>query len=278
MTIENHLIAWTLDMRAQSLSERTIKERVRIVRQFTAAFAISSNQPSPESITTFLAQSHLKPASRDTYYRALRAWFTWQQKQQFINASPMEQVGRPRIPPSSPRPAPLVHVDRVLSSGIRTATRMKILLATWAGLRVHEIARFKGEHLDLPNETMTVSGKGGRIDTLPVHSIILDEAKFFPDHGYWFPSPVHPDQPIRPDSVSTAISHAFARIDTDITAHQLRHTFATELLYQGVDVRIVQTLMRHESLSTTARYTFVNMQQQRTAIDTLAPARTATLL
>lgn len=264
-------------MRAQSLSDRTINERLRFIRQFMASTDTSSGNRDAEGITAFLAQEHLKPASRDTYYRTLRAWFTWQEKHQLINASPMEQVARPRIPPSTPRPAALLHVDRVLSSGIRGATRMKILLATWQGLRVHEIARFKGQYLDLANQTMTIPGKGGRIDVLPVHSTILDEAQFFPDYGYWFPSPLYPDRPVRADSVSTAISHAFARIDTDITAHQLRHTFATELLHQGVDIRIVQTLMRHESLATTARYTLVDIQQQRAAIATLAPARTSTL-
>lgn len=51
-----------------------------------------------------------------------------------------------------------------------------------------------------------------------------------------------------------------------MTAHQLRHYFATTLIATGIDIRIVQTLMRHENLSTTARYVGISRAQQREAI------------
>lgn len=63
-----------------------------------------------------------------------------------------------------------------------------------------------------------------------------------------------------------AISHAFAQVGVQATAHQLRHFYATELLASGADIRIVQTLMRHENLSTTAIYTKVSEEQQRAAL------------
>lgn len=274
MTLDEHLTQWTLDMRAQSFSGRTINERVRIVRQFGRSIDTDVLAVQPDAITSFLVNDDLKASSRDTYFRALTAWFTWAQGRRIIIASPMERVARPHLPPTSPRPAPVIHVERVLTSDIREATRMKILLGVYAGLRAHEIARFQGEFLDIQAQIMTIPGKGGRIDTLPVHPSILSEAQFFPQRGYWFPSPKYPDRPVRADSVSTVISHAFARLDTSVTAHQLRHTFATELLRKGVDVRIVQTLMRHESLATTARYTRVDIDQQRAALKTLNPAPT----
>jgi len=65
------------------------------------------------------------------------------------------------------------------------------------------------------------------------------------------------------------ISRAFARHGLDVTGHMLRHHFATSLLEAGVDSRIVQTLMRHRSLATTARYMKVFEVQQREALDKL---------
>lgn len=68
------------------------------------------------------------------------------------------------------------------------------------------------------------------------------------------------------NSVSAVISRAFERVGADVSAHQLRHWYGTTLLRQGIDVRVVQVLMRHENLNTTALYTRVNDAQLRGAV------------
>ena len=82
-------------------------------------------------------------------------------------------------------------------------------------------------------------------------------------------------------SISTRVRH-IRRLARDLngtapaTAHQLRHYFATSLLRAGTDSRVVQSLMRHESLATTGRYLAVNTDQQRTALSGLHPTPNAT--
>ena len=82
--------------------------------------------------------------------------------------------------------------------------------------------------------------------------------------------------PVRAKTVSRVISDAFDRADAPATAHQLRHYFATSLLRAGTDSRVVQSLMRHESLATTGRYLAVNTDQQRAALSGLHPTPNAT--
>ena len=155
-------------------------------------------------------------------------------------------------------------------------TRTKIILAAYAGMRVHEIAKIRGEDISPVAGTITITGKGGRTDTLPAHQLILQQASHYPRRGLWFPSPKDPAVPVWAKTVSRVISDAFDRADAPATAHQLRHYFATSLLRAGTDSRVVQSLMRHESLATTGRYLAVNTDQQRTALSGLHPTPNAT--
>lgn len=143
-------------------------------------------------------------------------------------------------------------------------------------MRVHEIAKIRGEDISPVAGTITITGKGGRTDTLPAHQLILQQASLYPRHGLWFPSPKDPAVPVRAKTVSRVISDAFDRADAPATAHQLRHYFATSLLRAGTDSRVVQSLMRHESLATTGRYLAVDVDQQRAALSGLAPIPNAT--
>ncbi|WP_281282084.1 tyrosine-type recombinase/integrase [Rarobacter faecitabidus] len=178
-------------------------------------------------------------------------------------------VPRPRVPRREPRPVDTKHIETLLASDIHLDTKTKILLMAYAGWRVSEVARAHGKQFDLIANRFTLKGKGAVEVTLPLHPILAEEARLRPRRGLWFPSPVDPHRSVRGDSVSTLIANAFARCGIDATAHQLRHWFASELLARGVDVRVVQVLMRHASLATTQVYTAVPDEMRRAAISKL---------
>lgn len=141
---------------------------------------------------------------------------------------------------------------------------MMILLAAMGGLRVHEIAKFRGEDIDVVNGIITVTGKGGATEIIPAHEAILADAGTFPLRGYWFPS--YPRQGgglphVSRTAVSKAIHDTMIRAGILGKPHQLRHWYGTTLLAEGVDMRIVQKLMRHKSVATTQIYTDVNWAQ-----------------
>ena len=233
-------------MQGQGLSKRTITERVRVINQVTAATGTDPAALTPQAISTWLATLPTA-ATKNAYFTVLRAWSKW-----------------------------LIQLDAVLALPLRQDTRTKIILAAWAGMRVHEIAKIRGEDISPVAETITITGKGGRTDTLPAHQLILQQAAHYPRRGLWFPSPSNPAVPVQAKTVSRVISQAFDRADAPATAHQLRHAFATRLLRAGTDSRVVQSLMRHESLATTGRYLAVDADQQRTALSALTPTPNAT--
>lgn len=261
--------AWTIAMRAKGLAGRTITERARVIRQIASITGAHPTTLAPADIEQFLTRAST-PGTRYTYYSALRAWCSWLIRTNRRTDNPTETIDRPRMPAGRPRPLTRAQLDRALAMPLHHDTRTKILLAAFQGLTVHEIAKIRGEDIDTIAHTLTVTGKGGRTDTLPLHPRIAAEAATRPERGHWFPSPTHPGQPVTGKSVSRVISAALRSSGMEgATAHQLRHTFATELLAAGTDSRIVQTLMRHEYLATTARYLGVSPDQQHAAIGAL---------
>lgn len=268
--------AWTLTMQAQGLSQATITERTRLIRQLARTTGTDPAALTPHTLTVFLASID-SPVTADAYYSIARAWCTWLVRAGHRDDDPTMRVPRPRVPPARPRPITRNQLDTLLATPLRQDTRTKILLAAYAGLRIHEIAKLKGQDIDPAGGTLTVTGKGGRTDLLPAHPVILDQAASYPSKGYWFPSPNRPGQHVAAKTVGTVIARALRRAGIDATAHQLRHFFATSLLEAGIDSRIVQTLMRHASLATTGRYLGVTLTQQRAALDSLTIVASATL-
>jgi integrase/recombinase XerD len=147
---------------------------------------------------------------------------------------------------------------------------MMILLATLAGLRVHEIAKFSGEDIDWETMAMIVTGKGGKTAYLPVHPLIAQDACRFPREGAWFPA-YGREGPITPHAVSKAIKSCMDRAGVRGKPHQLRHYYGTALLRNGANLRVVQELMRHGSIATTQIYTEVTTSEMRAAVNALLP-------
>lgn len=261
-------------MQGQGLSARTITERIRVIRQITTVTGTDPAALTPQTISTWLTTLP-SAATKNAYFTILRAWSTWLVQSDHRTDDPTTRVPRPRTPAGHPRPVTDTQLDAVLALPLRQDTRTKIILAAYAGMRVHEIAKIKGEDISPVAGTITITGKGGRTDTLPAHQLILQQATYYPCRGLWFPSPLDPSVPVQAKTVSRVISDAFNRADAPATAHQLRHFFATSLLRAGTDSRIVQSLMRHESLATTGRYLAVDTDQQRTALSALTPTPNA---
>lgn len=231
---------------------------------------VDPERADTEQIAAWLAEGgDWAPRTRWTYHGALAAWFGWLHTQGFRSDNPMDMIGKPKRPKSDPRPISSDDLTRLLCTAMRRRTRAMILLAAFEGFRVHEIAKVKGEHLDLVERTITVTGKGGISATLPLHHLVVEHAYMMPRRGYWFPGPTSGHQ--RRESVGGTIKEVMIRAGVPGSAHQLRHWFGTALVEAGVDLRTVQTLMRHQNLTSTAIYTAVTERRRAEGIERLNP-------
>lgn len=264
---------WRTWQYAQTLSRRTVDERIATVTRMADWCHRQPDSVTAAEIVEWLAEggSDWSANTRWTYHTTLRAWFLWLQKLGHRIDNPMINIDSPKRAKGIPHPVTNHDVQRLLAVRTRRRARAMLRLACFQGLRVHEIAKIKGEHVDLVARTMIVTGKGGFTATLPLHHLVVEMAYQMPRKGYWFPGADHGHQ--RRESVSQTIKDAMVRAGVTGSAHWLRHWFGTALLEAGVDVRTVQTLMRHQNLATTEIYTKVTDARRAEGIERLDPFR-----
>lgn len=261
---------WRTWQYAKGLSQRTVTERTATVERMAAWCDTAPQSASTDDIVTWLAEGGDWSANtRWTYHTSLTAWFLWLQKTGHRIDNPMVVIDSPRRSKGEPHPVSNREMQRLLGLRAHRRTKAMILLAAFQGLRVHEIAKVKGEHFDLAERRMVVTGKGGFTATLPMHHRIVELAADMPRRGFWFPGPDRGHQ--RRESIGGTIKEAMIRAGVPGSAHALRHWFATALIEAGVDLRTVQVLMRHQNLATTEIYTLVDDRRRATGIDRIDP-------
>lgn len=265
---------WKLWQVAQRLSRRTYDERVRVIRLMHSETGIQPIGIAAIEIVEWMADhEEWSDSTAATYASYLAAWFKWLQLTDRRVDNPMLKVGTPRTPDREPRPVSDADVVKLLKTRMWNSTRKMILLALLAGLRVHEIAKIRGEDVDLGARLLWVKGKGKRLKSVPLHPILIEMASEMPAAGWWFPMRGHESEHVLSKSVSDIIGRTMRRGGVRGTPHALRHWFASTMVANGVDIRVVQEMLRHKSLATTQIYTKVPDDRRQDAILCLDPWR-----
>jgi len=218
---------------------------------------------------------------------SLRTFFNYCMKQGLIETNPAKEVATPKIPKRVPKFLTVDEVFALLDSagddgplGVRDRAILEVLYAS--GLRVSELVGLNMEDVDLKAHTVRVLGKGRKERIVPVgekacaalstylakRSSLAGErnqekAYFVNRHG----------GRLTARSIERLIAKYMRRcgVQKTITPHVLRHTFATHLLGAGADMRGIQELLGHSSLSTTQKYTHVGIENLMKAYDQSHP-------
>lgn len=252
-------------LQSWNASPATVEKRVSVVRTALTLWG-DPRQVTPTQIAAWLASPSFSPWTRVTYFGHLRSFFGWATKAGHLPADPMADMRTPKAPKGLPRPLAPDEVAAVLAAATGDL-RAWLLLGLLAGLRVHEAAKLRGE--DVSAASLYVRGKGGKDAMLPTHPALWVLAADYPRAGWWFPRP-NAEGHVSGKSVTNSTTRLFRRLGIDGSHHRCRHSFGTNLLRGGANLRVVQTLMRHESLATTEIYTRVDDDERARAIGTLA--------
>jgi len=263
------LTSWRVSLAAEGMSAKTIRTRHYGVTAM-------SNHFDPVTATTEQVRSWLADQrsgwTRATYHGTARAWFAYVVEQGDRTDNPMAVIRRPREPRRVPRPVTDEDLETAIDQAVGNV-RAFLLLAAYAGLRVHEIAKLRGE--DITAKHIRVLGKGNREDVIPTHPLVWELAQQMPRRGWWFPSPRSQRGHILSNTVTQQISRYFTELGIDATAHMVRHTFCTRVLEaSGRDIVRTQRLARHASPRTTVGYLFVSDEDLRDVIFNLDDGRT----
>lgn len=271
------LLEWQLWQLAARRSERTVEERIRVLAQFGVESPTGACAALPIDIIKWMSKhSEWSASTAATYHSYLRAWFQWLCVMEYRADNPMLKLASPRYPERVPRPVSDDDLLLLLTMRMHHRTRIMIMLAALAGLRVSEVSRVRGEDVDVTTPRLYVLGKGQKQAWLPLHPLLVDAALSMPRRGWWFPgNSRRPGAHLHPKSVSDIIGQAMRRCGARGTPHSLRHWTGTTLLDDGADLRTVQELLRHKSVATTQIYTKIPDERRVAAIGRLDPYRVA---
>jgi site-specific recombinase XerD len=266
------------DMTIRKFAPKTQVSYIRAVRNFTVFLGRSPDQASAEDLRRYqlhLASSGVLVPSQNATVTALRFFFA-------------VTLGRSKITDRmpfvrEPRKLPVVlgpeEVARFLEAAPGLKYRAALSVAYGAGLRANEVVSLKVSDVDSTRMVIRVEQGKGRKDRyvmLSAHLLELLRAywKAARPRGWLFPGR-DPVQPLTTRQLNRAC-HAAAQaagIDKRVSLHTLRHSFATHLLEQKVDIRVIQVLLGHKKLDTTALYSQVatkTIREVRSPLEQLA--------
>lgn len=269
------LDAFAAYQRGKNLAETTIRNRASILRNLSSSHG-PLIQITTHQLRLQLGRRGISAGTRRTERNAFLAFYRFLADDGLRDDDPTLRLPSMSVPKGEPRPFTWEQVERMLNSGAYSRTRAMILLGYFQGFRVSMIAGVHGRDIDVLSGTITTVGKGEKVRALPLHPVIAELAKEMPVDDWWFPARKGQSGPVKPSSVTDLITKAKLRAgitDPRLTPHSLRHAFGTDLVEEGVDIRIVKELMMHESLATTEIYTAVSARRKREGIAAL-PART----
>jgi len=250
------------DMTAHRFTEDTQRDYVRNVRVFAAFLGRSPDTATREDLRRFqlhMAQQQISPGSINAAVAALRFFFK-------VTLERPDLV-RHLTTVQEPRKAPVVlsqeEVARLLEAAPGVKYRAALSAAYGAGLRVSEVVALKVSDIDSQRMTLRVEqGKGQRDRFVMLSPQLLELLREWwqaaRPQAWLFPGQ-NPVNPMTARQLGRAV-HAAARaaaIKKRVSPHTLRHSFATHLLEQNVDIRVIQVLLGHAKLETTALYTRV---------------------
>lgn len=231
-------------------------------------------------LTDFLAhrkRAGFAAASIKLVVVALKIFFRWLYQRQRIPRDPGEILPLPRVERYLPETLNEQQIERLLDAlpvtgalALRNRAIFELLYA--CGLRVSELCGARMEHLDLDTRIIRVTGKGDKTRVIPIGTKAVEALNLYlaserpglvrkHTRSHVFLSVR--GHPLTPDRIWQLVKETakLAGLPSNVYPHLLRHSFATHLLSNGADLRIIQELLGHADIATTQIYTHVDQQR-----------------
>lgn len=270
------------------LDAKTLKAYCIDLNQY-ADFSLDSSPLSRHTLDQFITILHkkYKPKTVKRKIASLKAFFHYMEYQDLLSENPFSKLDvRFREPRPLPKCIPFHLIQAFLATlykekslsvtdyqfrcSVRNIAVIELLFAT--GMRISELCYLKPSDIDLDNNTILIHGKGAKerilqLGNQEVISALISYKQLFQSDillcGYFFVN--RRKQRLSDQSVRFMINHyaSAAEIPQHLTPHMFRHSFATLMLEQNVDIRYIQQILGHSSISTTEIYTHVSNTKQK---------------
>lgn len=202
---------------------------------------------------------------------SLRGFFKWLCANEICATNPTLTLEQPKIPRKLPKVMTISEIENILIADLTKLERLIVELLYGCGLRVSELVNLKTNGIDLNASYLRCSGKGSKERLVPLGSKAKEALKIYFEQRDFLVKKYNLDTKnlfildngrfLTRQDVYMFIHEQGKRIHKNISPHTLRHSFATHLLENGADLRIVQELLGHADVSTTQLYTHISKKR-----------------
>lgn len=299
--LETHIENYLSFCKSQKcLDEKTLKAYRIDLAQFSNVLNEQTiSNISVESLESFIAFLHqtYKPKTAKRKIASIKAFYHYLEYKDIIQVNPFNKMQiKFREPIILPKTIPLSTLESLLQTvytchakadtlyqkekTLQDIAIIELLFST--GIRISELCSLKAADVNLTNHTILIFGKGSKerklqIGNTDVIQILIEYQRCFQDRihtsNYFFTN--HQGEAVSDQSVRRMIKKyaSLSGIEMHITPHMFRHTFATSLLESDVDIRYIQKMLGHSSITITEIYTHVTTAKQENILRTKHPRK-----
>ena len=244
-----------------------------------SAFLSAQNIHSIEEINRISLNLYIKnlydkkytPRSITREIASIKGFFKWLNINEVLKHNPALDIELPKLPKRLPKVLSLKEINNILSFPMSTMEKAILELLYAAGLRVSELTDILLANIDLNSKFIKCFGKGSKERIVPIGKKSCIAIKnYLKDREYTIKKYnlktkycfiKENGKKLSRQDVFVFINNLGKKIDKDISPHTIRHSFATHLLENGADLRVVQELLGHSDVSTTQLYTHISKKR-----------------
>ena len=258
------------------MSPNTVASYCSDIQKFLSVSGVDADKVLPDDILQYISTlENVSERSQARLLSALRSFFDWMQIEGYMTENPCDMVDMPKLGVYLPSVLSVQEVEDIINSidrtdwiGLRDKAILEVLYG--CGLRVSEAVSLRISGLYLDEGFVRIIGKGNKERLIPLGDMACSAVRAYLD--------VRP-QPADADSDDLLFLNRFGKsfsrvsmfklikkqalvagINKEISPHTFRHSFATHLVENGADLRVVQEMLGHESITTTEIYTHIETQ------------------
>ena len=257
----------------KGLSQNTLEAYRRDLSEFSQGVE-DITKVDRMSINMFirkLRENKLAPSSIIRKMASLRGFFKWASSAGIIDKNPASTLEQPKVPQRLPKVVSIKEIEEMLHNNLTPLEHVIMELLYSCGLRVSELVNLKTSDIDLSSKYVRCFGKGSKERIIPIGEIAKKAVTEYITERDFLVKKYNLNTKllliqnsgrlITRQDVYTFIHAQGKLIHKNISPHTLRHSFATHLLENGADLRVVQELLGHSDVSTTQLYTHISKKR-----------------
>ena len=257
----------------RAMSRNTVSSYCSDVEKFMSFVGGEVRTAGPREIETFIGNDKISKRSQARRLSALKSFFKWLMMEGMIEENPCDMTDAPKLGTYLPDVLSVEEVEAVMEA-IDTSTHLglrdRAIIETLygCGLRVSEAVGLRISNLYLDEGFIKVQGKGSKERLVPIGDMAADAIMAYLEVRENFPYDRNNDDVLFLNRYGKSLSRVsmfktvktavlLAGIRKEVSPHTFRHSFATHLVENGADLRVVQEMLGHENITTTEIYTHI---------------------